>query len=102
MPIAISVFGVGKRGTCATFCYAFIRLIRGSGDYPTPTLPDDASRDGITRMRLLDFEEIDLTTWDRTFSEEAKTGVLADLAEGRLALPQECPIEPGTTPYDLY
>src|ERR1700751_2321962 len=97
MPVAISVFGVGKQGSRPTFCYAFIRLIRGSGDYPPPTLPDDASGDGVTRTLLPDFEQVELTTWDRTLNEEAKNGVLAGLAEGRLALPQECPVGPGTT-----
>ena len=42
MPLALTIFGVGSSNTPARFCYAVLRRVRGSGDYPPPNLPHTA------------------------------------------------------------
>ena len=97
MPIAVTIFGVAKRTAPAILCYAFFRLVRGPDDYPAPALPASAQMDGIRRMPIEGFDGLDLVTWDKIFEESATGAIRAELDSGRFSVPQECPIEPGSS-----
>jgi len=95
MPIAVTVFGVAKRGAPSIFCYAFFRDVRGPGDYPAPTLPTSIPIDGIRRLPIDGFD-LELVTWDKIFDEGTDGSLQSELDSGRFSIPAECPIESNT------
>lgn len=97
MPIAVTIFGVAKRAAPAMLSYAFCRFVRGPGDYPAPALPASVQIDGIRRMPLHQFHDLDLVTWDKILEESATDAIQADLDNGRFTVPPQCPIEPGAS-----
>ena len=96
VPLAITVFGVAKRQAEATLCYAFIRFVRGAGNYPAPTLPKNGVADGDRRIPIEGYE-LELLAWDKIFEDTAAYAVQAELDNGRFTVPRECPVEPGSS-----
>jgi len=97
MPMAITIFGIATEKNPAIFCYAFLRFVRGPGAYPAPVLPSSAQKDGIRRMPIEDAEGLELVTWDKIFDDSAIDTIQAELDGGRFSVPQECPIDPGSS-----
>ena len=95
MPTAITIFGVAKGAAPSELCYAYMRLVRGPGAYPAPTLPSAAQKNGTRRIPIEEFEGLNLLTWDTILEDSASETLQAELNSGRFSIPQECPIEPG-------
>ncbi len=95
MPLALSVFGVAAPGAEASFCYAQLRALRPS-PYAPPSLSKAAAGRELSRTHSAksDFE---LQVWDSILDEQASARAEADLSQGLLRLPDECPIRPGET-----
>jgi hypothetical protein len=96
MPLALTVFGVVAHGLNPTLCYALIRTVRGPGIYPEPNLPNDVAIDGVSRSAVLD-TPLDLITWDKIIPADEEVALQNAINEGRLTLPDECPIAAGQT-----
>jgi hypothetical protein len=97
VPIAVTIFGVAKGDAPATFCYAFLRLVRGHGSYPVPTLPMSAQKDGVQRMLIEGSDGLDLLTWDNILEESAHDSIQTELDSGRFSPPIKCPIDSGNS-----
>ena len=95
MMLALTIFGLLPQGEPAVFCCAFLRAVRGAGDYPPPTLPS-----GLTTMRtnqttLTGFDGVEVLAWDCMVEGAQRQAVLDAFAEGQFTVPPECPVEPG-------
>jgi hypothetical protein len=97
MPLAITIFGIVSGTAPAIFTYGFFHFVRGPGAYPPPTLPSNAPTDGMRRIPIEGAEGLDLVTWEKIFDDSATEVIQAELDGGRFSIPQECPIEPGSS-----
>jgi hypothetical protein len=91
MPLALTVFGVGKPGEQGRVCYAFVRSVRGPGNYPKPTLPKAAQTDPIRCTRLVGFD-LEMVAWDHVL-DEGMPAIEEAFSSGRLQIPSACPVE---------
>jgi hypothetical protein len=91
----MTIFGVAKSGEEGTFCYAFIRPVRGPGSYPEPTLPDSTRQETIRRIPIKGCGA-ELTTWDKILDGGAEGAIDTELIDGRFTIPADCPIEAGS------
>ncbi|SDT08201.1 VPA1262 family N-terminal domain-containing protein [Bradyrhizobium canariense] len=92
MALAVTIFGLAERASPGILVYAYLRTIRGSGDYPPP-IPSRDQFDPVIR-RAIDGTELEVVIWDKTFTDAESETVLSDLRAGRFAVPAESPIEP--------
>ena len=92
MALAVTIFGLAERSSPGILVYAYLRTIRGSGDYPPP-IPSRDPFDPLSR-RGIDGTELEVVIWDRTFTDTEAAAVLSDLQAGRFTVPAESPIEP--------
>jgi len=83
MPLALTVFGVAADGLAPTLCYALIRSVRGSGNYPEPNLPKDASIDNASRSAIPDIP-LELIVWDKSIPVDHEVNFFYAIEEGRL------------------
>src|SRR5215470_12140245 len=97
MTIALTIFGIGAPGGTAVFCYAFLRTVRGPGNYPSRALPKDVGSARTTRLPLAGIDRIELTGWDCAIEEAQEETILDAFAQGRFSIPSDCPIDPGRT-----
>jgi hypothetical protein len=95
MPLSLSIFGISNSGLAPVFCYAFLRLIRGSGEYPPPSLSEN--RTVPPERTPIESSNLELVAWDTTFDDEAATNIRLKLDQGQFAIPTTSPIEPGRT-----
>ncbi|CAB3806541.1 VPA1262 family N-terminal domain-containing protein [Pararobbsia alpina] len=96
MPLALTVFGVAADGLAPTLCYALIRTVRGPGIYPEPNLPKDVAIDVVSRS-VVPGTPLELITWDKIIPAAEEVGLQNGINEGRLTLPDDCPIAAGQT-----
>jgi hypothetical protein len=96
MPLALTVFGIAARGESPLFCYAFLRDVRGSGAYAKPNVPKDKRPDGITRLAIETFDDIELVCWDKILEDGEAITLLDNFARGQFSVAAECPIEAST------
>ena len=96
MPLSLTVFGIAANGLDPTFCYALIRTVRGPGVYPEPNLPKNIAADGVSRSMVPD-TPLELITWDSLIPVAEDVGFQKAINEGRLTIPDECPISAGQT-----
>jgi hypothetical protein len=93
MALAVTISGVTERSSLGIFIYAYVRTIRGSGDYPPPIVSSDVSFESVDR-RVIEGTEFEVVIWDRTFTDAESKKVLSDLRAGRFYIPAESPVEP--------
>jgi hypothetical protein len=93
MALAVTIFGIKEQASPGLFVYAYLRHVRGSGDYPPPLGSRDAPDEAIIR-RKLDGSELEIVIWDKLYSDAASAKVLTHLQAGRFFIPAESPIEP--------
>src|SRR6185437_7773260 len=96
MPIALTVFGVAEHGSTPALAYVLLRTVRGPGEYPTTTLPEEIAVDGVRRATLPN-SRLMVITWDKIIPPAHEQVLLTDLAQGRLMVPRESPISGGET-----
>jgi len=96
MPIALTVFGVATDRLDPTLSYVLLRTVRGPGEYPAPTLPEDVAIDGVRHATIPD-STLTIITWDKVISPADECALLTELGQGRLTLPSESPIAGGQT-----
>ncbi|MGV8889943.1 MAG: VPA1262 family N-terminal domain-containing protein [Pseudomonas sp.] len=96
MPIALTVFGVEADELDLTLAYVMLRTVRGSGAYPDPNLPKDLMADGAYRTDVPD-SALTLVTWDKVIPETEEKALQNEIDQGRLLIPEECPIAGGQT-----
>lgn len=89
MALAVTIFGFAKRSSPGILVYAYLRTIRGSGDYLPPT-PSRDLFDPVNR-RAIEGTELEVVIWDKTFADAETAAVLSDLQAGRFAIPAESP-----------
>jgi hypothetical protein len=93
MALAVTIFGIAERSSPGIFIYAYVRTIRGPGDYPPPIPSRDGLFDPVIR-RAINGTELEVVFWDKTFADGESGKVLSDLQAGRFVIPAESPIEP--------
>jgi hypothetical protein len=91
MTIALTIFGVGTPNRTPVFCYAFLRAVRGSGNYPSPALPKDVGSARTTRTPLAGFDRIELIGWDSAIEEAKEKNIIDAFAQGQFLSPQTVP-----------
>ncbi|WP_316235315.1 MULTISPECIES: VPA1262 family N-terminal domain-containing protein [unclassified Bradyrhizobium] len=92
MALAVTIFGLAERSSPGILVYAYLRTIRGSGDYPPPISSRDPF-DPVSRRAIVG-TELDVVIWDRTFTDTEAAAVLSNLQVGRFSIPAKSPIEP--------
>jgi hypothetical protein len=96
VPIALTVFGITKDGSTPALSYVLLRTVRGPGEYPAPTLPEELAIDGVRHASLPD-SSLTVITWDKVIPKTDERVLLTDLDQGRLIVPRESPIAGGET-----
>lgn len=96
MPIALTVFGVEADELDLTLAYVMLRTVRGPGAYPDPILPKGITTDGAYRTKVPD-SALTLVTWDKVVPETEEHALQNEIDQGRLLIPEECPIAGGQT-----
>src|ERR1700733_206203 len=86
MALAVTIFGMAERSSAGILIYAYLRDVRGSGDYPPPVGSRDKPSDEVGR-RTLEGTELEVIIWDRTFTDAESAKVLSDLKAGRFTIP---------------
>jgi hypothetical protein len=85
MALAVTIFGLMERSSPGIFVYAYLRIVRGSGDYP-PAIASRDQPDPVSR-KAIDGTEVEVVIWDKTFSEAEAATVLSDLQADPLVIP---------------
>lgn len=94
MPIALTVFGVATDRLKPTLSYVLLRTVRGPGEYPAPTLPQDVAIDSVHHATLPD-DTLTVITWDKIIWPTDEPAFLTEFDQGRLTIPIESPIAGG-------
>lgn len=95
MTLAITVFGVSSETLTPTLCYVLLRVVRGAGRYPPPTLPKDSSRIPPISKFAIRGTPLQLLAWDFAIPEEDENAIIAKFNTGEFTIPTVCPIAGG-------